>query len=94
MGYKTPEEAGISSTKIQEFIDVLEQKQLSTHDVILMRGNDIIFEKYWAPFNKDFLHRMYSVTKSFVAVAIGFLEQDGMIDLNDKIVKYFPDRCV
>ena len=92
MGHITPEKAGISSAKIQEFIDVLEQKQLSTHDVILMKGNDIIFEKYWAPFNKDFLHRMYSVTKSFVAVAIGFLEQDGMIDLNDKIVKYFPDE--
>ena len=92
MNYRMPESAGISSAKIKEFIDVLEQKQLSTHDIILMKGNDIIFEKYWAPFDKDFLHRMYSVTKSFVAVAVGFLEQDGLITLDDKIVKYFPDE--
>ena len=92
MVYRTPEEAGISSRKIQEYIEILEQRQLSTHDVILMKGNDIIFEKYWEPFNENFLHRMYSVTKSFVSIAIGFLEQDGMIDLDDKIGKYFPDE--
>lgn len=90
--YKTPEEAGISSKKIKEYIEVLEEKQLSTHDVILMRGNDIIFEKYWEPFHEHFLHRMYSVTKSFVAIAVGFLEQDHLIDLDDKIGKYFPDE--
>ena len=39
----------------------------------IAKGDDIFFEKYWAPFTADTLHRMYSVTKSFVSIAIGFL---------------------
>ena len=35
---------------------------------------------------------MYFVTKSFVALAIGFLEQAGLICLDDKKSKYFPEE--
>ena len=90
MNYITPEQAGISSKAIQSYVELLEEKQLSTHNLILMKGDHIFFEKYWAPFHKDFLHRMYSVTKSFVSLAVGFAEQDGLLNLDDKIEAYFP----
>ena len=92
MEYSTPEGVGVSSENIQKFIEILERDQLATHNVILARGKHIFFEKYWEPFHRDFLHRMYSVSKSFVGIAIGFLEQDGLIRLDDKISKYFPDK--
>lgn len=92
MNYATPEQKGISSEYILQYIQYLEAHHLSTHDLILMRGEDILFEKYWAPFHKDFLHRMYSVSKGFVSLAIGFLEQDGHICLDDPISKYFPEE--
>lgn len=92
MNYSSPEKHGIRSENILEFIKKLEDSRLSTHDVIIMRNDEIIYEAYWKPFNKDFLHRMYSVTKSFVAIAIGFLEQEGKISLDDEISKYFPDE--
>ena len=72
MNYATPESRGIPTAALKKYIDHLEGKGLSTHSLIIARGNDIVFEKYWAPFNRDFLHRMYSVTKSFVALALGF----------------------
>ena len=92
MNYTTPEKMGISSEHIEEYIRVLEDNKLNTHDVIISKGDHIVFEKYWAPFHKDFCHRMYSVTKSFVAIAIGFLRQDGKLDLDDPISKYFPEE--
>ncbi|MBE5866970.1 MAG: serine hydrolase [Lachnospiraceae bacterium] len=87
--YTSPEKVGISSGNIEKYLRILEQNKLATHSLILARGNQIFFEHYWEPFHKDFLHRMYSVSKSFVAIAIGFLEQDGLIDLDDPISKYF-----
>lgn len=90
--YGTPESQGISSKDIQKYIEMLESFGIITHDVIIARGNTIVYENYWTPFHKDFLHRMYSVTKSFVGIAVGFLEQDGLISLDDKIIKYFPDE--
>ncbi len=92
MNYALPEEMGIKSSAIKKYIEILEKNNLSTHNLIIMRHGKIIFEKYWEPFNKDFLHRMYSVTKSFVSLAIGFLEQEGIINLDDKIEKYFPNE--
>ncbi|MBE5866566.1 MAG: serine hydrolase [Lachnospiraceae bacterium] len=93
MQYTTPEQVGIKSENIQKYIEVLEKNNLATHNIIMARGNEIFFEKYWEPFHQDFLHRMYSVSKSFVSLAIGFLEQDGLINLDDKISKYFPEEA-
>lgn len=93
MQYSTPEKEGVSSAKIHAFLRVLEDARLPMHDVIICRHGKIIFEHYWAPFHKDYLHRMYSVTKSFVSLAIGFLEQDGLIDLDAPISRYFPEEC-
>ena len=86
-----PCEVGISAKCVKKYISVLEKYGLSTHSLIMARGNKIFFEKYWEPFNKDFPHRMYSVTKSFVAIAIGFLIEENLVSLDDKISKYFAD---
>ncbi len=88
----TPEKMGIRSKNILEYIKVLEQSRLATHNVLIMRGGKLVYEAYWNPFDKDFMHRMYSVTKSFVAIAIGFLEQEGKLSLDDKISKYYAEE--
>ena len=95
MDYKTaaPEEVGISSQNIRQFLQAIESNRLVTHNLILMRKGKIIFEHYWAPFHREFKHRMYSVTKSFVSLAIGFLEQEGKISLDDPLIKYFPKEA-
>ena len=92
--YKTPEEKGIKSQNIKKYIEILEKAGLSTHNLIIARGNDIVYENYWAPFHKDFLHRQYSVSKSFVAIAVGFAIQDGKMKLDDKLVDFFDDEYI
>ena len=90
MKYCTPEQAGISSAHVAAFVKRLEGYNLSTHSILMARGKDIFFECYYAPFHKDFKHRMYSVSKSFVSVAVGFCEQEGLLSLDDPMLKYFP----
>ena len=92
MNHKTPEQEGVSSVNIKKYIDILEEHQLSTHNMIMMRGENIFFEKYWEPFGPEFLHRMYSVTKSVVSLAVGFVIQEGLLNLDDKIVDYFEEE--
>ena len=82
----TPESVGVKSEDIKKYVETLENANLSTHSIIMMRHGKVFYEAYWKPFDENFLHRMYSVSKSFVALAIGFLEQDGIISLDDKIV--------
>ncbi len=93
MNFKKPEECGISSKSIERFIRTIEDRRLYTHNLIIAKGDDIIYENYWQPFNVAFLHRQYSVTKSIVALAVGFAEQDGLVCLDDPISKYFPEEA-
>lgn len=91
MKYCTPEEAGISSRQVQKFYQALSDYHLSTHSVIMARGDKIFSECYYAPFDCDFKHRMYSVSKSFITAAVGFCVQDGLMSLDDKMTDYFPE---
>ncbi len=91
MKYATPEKMGISSRHVLAFYQELEKYGLSTHAVLMSRGEHFLSECYWAPFHEKFLHRMYSVTKSFVSVAIGFCQQDGLLSLDDPLESYFPE---
>ena len=88
----TPESVGISSELVKKYISRLEKRQIHMHSVLMARGNDLFCEAYWKPFSADKIHRMYSVTKSFVSVAIGLCAQDGLIDLDAPIASYFEDK--
>ena len=88
----TPEEVGVKSENVKKFYEKLEELQIASHSVLMLRGDKIFTEAYWKPFHKDFGHRMYSQTKSFVAIAIGLLVEDGLISLDDKICDYFRDK--
>ena len=90
--HTTPEKKGIHSKHIEEYIKLLESRRLSTHDIIIMRGDEILFEHYWEPFNENFLHRMYSVSKSVVSLAVGFAIDEGYLSLTDKIADLIPEE--
>ena len=88
----TPESAGISSANVEKLIRKLNQRGLAIHSLLMMKGDKLFAEYYWAPFHKDRTHRCYSQTKSYTAVAIGLLEEEGKLSLDDPISKYFPEK--
>ena len=88
----SPESVGVKSENVLEYIKYLERRGIVMHSIIMMRGNDIFAEYYYKPFDKDFVHRQYSQTKSYVSVAIGLLEEEGKLKLSDTIDSHFPER--
>lgn len=88
----TPESAGIKSTYVHRYISLLEKRGLTMHSVLIMKGEALFAEYYWAPFDRDRLHRMYSQTKSYVSIAIGLLEEEGRLELDAPIASYFPEK--
>ena len=87
-----PEEVGVSSADVYAMLSSLLKRKIHMHSILLMRHDKIFFECYWSPFHKDRTHRMYSVTKSFVSVAVGLAEEDGLIDLDATVASYFPEK--
>ncbi|MBQ8718134.1 MAG: serine hydrolase [Clostridia bacterium] len=90
--HTTPESVGVSSAHIADYFRTLDRAGLAMHSVLMMRGEQLFAEYYWAPFHRDFCHRMYSQTKSYVSIAIGLLADDGLLSLDDPVVSHFPDK--
>ncbi len=86
-----PSEAGVPCASISRFFDELEALPFDIHSVIMIRGGKIFLERYYAPYERDTLHRMYSVTKSLVGLAILCLADEGKVDLDTSITSYFPE---
>lgn len=86
-----PEKVGISSSRIEKMIRKFNALGFAMHSVLMSVDGNICYEAYWKPYNKDSLQRMNSVSKSFIGIAVGLLEQEGKINLTDKLYTYFPE---
>ncbi|MBQ8638738.1 MAG: serine hydrolase [Lachnospiraceae bacterium] len=86
-----PEEVGISSASVCSCLDELQEKGIPMHSFLLWKDGKLVTEGYYSPCEKDELHRLFSVTKSFVSVAVGVLCDRGIIRLDDPIVSWFPE---
>jgi len=88
----SPESVGISSQALLRFLNRLEEERIAMHGFLVVRHGLITAEGYWPPFSKDRLHRMYSVSKSFVSLAVGCMIDEGKLSLTDAVADYFPDK--
>ncbi|MGI6561071.1 MAG: serine hydrolase domain-containing protein [Clostridia bacterium] len=89
----SPESVGIPSKAVLEFLEGIDRDRTCMHGFLLVRHGLIAAEGYWAPYHKDSMHRMYSVSKSFVSLAIGLMIDEGKLSLNDPVSKFLPDKC-
>jgi len=88
----TPSNVGIEPQWLMNFLKRLDYQQIPLHSAIIMKNNQICMETYYAPYTKESLHRMFSITKTFVAMTIGLLCEEGKLTLDDHIVDYFPEK--
>jgi len=77
---------------MESFAGLAEQWKIRMNGCVIMQGEKILAEKYWTPYDAHTLHRLYSSTKSLVAMAVGRLVGEGKVSLDDKIADYFREE--
>lgn len=87
-----PEALGIPSGAIMRLIERLNHDDYFMHGLLIARHGQLAAEGYWKPFDALTPHLMFSVTKSFTSLAIGFLADEGRLKLDDSICDYFPEK--
>jgi CubicO group peptidase (beta-lactamase class C family) len=87
----TPESQGISSAALLPILDEAEQKGLGLHGIMIIRHGQVVAEGWWSPYAASEPHMLFSLSKSFTSTAIGMLQADGKLSINDPILKYFPE---
>ena len=79
------------ATRVENFVSRLKRESVCMHGFILDVRGEVKATAYYSPFEEGKAHRMYSVSKSMTALAIGLLLDEGKISLDDRIADYFRD---
>ena len=87
-----PEDYGISSETILEFINTAEEKLDAIHSLMIVKNDKVITEAWWSPYEKNTPHELWSLSKSFTSTAIGFAVQEDLISIYDMVISFFPDK--
>ena len=91
-GLVTPESQGVSSFAVEKWIAACERELDAVHGFVIRRHGHVIAEGTWAPFDTlNEPHMLYSHSKAFTSTAIGFLVDEGKLDLDERVVDLFPE---
>ena len=65
---------------------------ITLHSIMILKHGEVVLEKWFNGQTADTPHQMFSVSKTFTAVAVGLAINEGKLNLNDPVIKFFPDK--
>jgi CubicO group peptidase (beta-lactamase class C family) len=89
----SPEQQGISSTDLLAFIEAADKDVDTMNSFMLVRHGHVVAEGWWAPYDRDTPHVLYSLSKSFTSTAVGLAADTGLLSLDDQVIKFFPNEA-
>jgi len=88
----SPESVGISSKVLIDLVDALEDcDYCEPHALMVIRHGKVCAEGWWQPFAEGIPHNLWSLGKPIHATSVGIAFTEGLLDLDDKLIDYFPE---
>lgn len=89
----SPEAQGVPSSAILDFLVAAERETPELHSLMLLRHGHVIAEGWWAPYAPQYPHMLFSLSKSFASTAAGLAVAEGLLSLDDPVLKFFPEEA-
>lgn len=86
----TPENEGVSSSQIIDFLNAVDTGRVELHSFMFIRHGKVIAEGWWNPYGLDKKHVMFSASKTFTATAVGLAVSENRLKVTDKVASFFP----
>jgi CubicO group peptidase (beta-lactamase class C family) len=91
----TPEEQGMSSAKLDEMMQFIEDSDAPIRGLVVTRNGYIVKEQYWNYYTENTTHHIFSCTKSFTGTLIGIAIKEGFIDnVSQRVLDFFPEMTI
>ncbi len=87
----SPEEVGIPSCAVTDFIKRVEKTGYRYHSLMIIRHGRVAAEIHRYPFSKETPHILYSISKSVTSCAVGFAIEEGFLTLDTRVCDVFPE---
>jgi len=75
---------------IDSFVKAIEKQKLNCEGIVVLQHGEKIAEHRWTP---EVPRSSFSVSKSFVSIAVGMTVDQGKMSLNSRVVDFFPEHC-
>jgi len=90
--------SGLDLTKLKSWdldgehnLEVILRDRLNQESIVITKNGKLVDEFYWNGNDKDSTHIQMSITKSFTAILVGMLADEGKIDMNKPVSVYLPE---
>jgi len=82
-------ETADASGEVRTINQILEENH--TDGYLVLKGNRILYERYFNGLERDYQHIWFSATKSLSSTAFGILVDQGKVDLDASPARYIPE---
>ncbi len=79
---------------VGSLLDTLAARGMRVHALLVHRHGELVHDLWQWPHEPALKHKLHSATKSFTATAVGFAEAEGLLDLEDPVVDFFPGSAL
>jgi len=88
-----PEEAGISSKAILNYLDAVKEAGQEPHSVMILKDGVLAASISYAPYSVKTPHVLYSLSKSFTSAAAGFAVAEGLLSWDSRVIDVLSDKA-
>ncbi|MFY0592977.1 serine hydrolase domain-containing protein [Roseivirga sp.] len=86
------EERNVNASLFEQFINALNKEKHELHSILLVKDNELLFEKYFGDNSVNKQHDLRSVTKSITALLMGIAIEKGFVkSVDDPVAKYLEE---
>jgi len=89
-----PEEENMNSDYLEDMLQYIIDEEYSVDSILLIRNGYLVFERYFQEYDETVIHEVFSVTKSILSCLIGIAVKENLLELNQTLVSFFPDRVI
>jgi CubicO group peptidase (beta-lactamase class C family) len=73
-------------------LDRLDERSVECHSIMVVRHGRVVAEGWSAPYSRDRPQLLYSLTRSFISIAVGFAVADGLLGLDNRVADVLDDH--
>jgi CubicO group peptidase (beta-lactamase class C family) len=82
----------VDPAAVLAFVDAVEaDPAIELHSLMVVRHGHVVGEGWWAPHTAERTRLLYSLSKSFTSIALGFALEEGRFGLDDTVVSQVPE---
>ena len=79
------------ATAAESFLNVMQEKKFDLHSVMILKEGKVVYERWFGNNAPAKNHVMWSVSKTWTTMAVGFAIAEGKFTVEDKVISFFPD---